>query len=660
MLRPSARLSACGIAILALACSSPPSPSSSVDAASDASAQDGSVVDASTPGPWQACDPIVPSHCGLPFPSDVYTRADETSATGLRLSFEGRALPSRTVTTAPFEQLDGFSPVSSPMTHMPGATTTGLVGQRDLAASLEAASKTVLLDLDTGARVAHFAELDEAYDDATERALLLRPAIALTPSHHYAVAIRGVVDATGAVLPPSPVFAALRDGTASDDPAVTDRRAAYETLFSQLATAGIERSTLQIAWSFTVASRASLTSDLVAMRDGALALVGTAGPTYDITSVEVRDPANDPDIALRVTGTMHVPNYLTQASPGGSLRRDASGAPVAQGERDADFWMLVPRSAESTPARPVQWGHGLLGSGAEIFDFDDLHPLANAYGYVIFAVDWTGMASSDLGYLASVAVGGDMGRFATVTERLEQGILESLLAMRLVRGALAADPRIALGGHSPIDTASEPVFVGQSQGGILGGTYMALSTDVSRGVLLVPGQGYSFLLQRNSGGWDMFSGLFEANYGPLDVQRCLALMQLVWDRAEPSGFTPYVLRDRLPGTPAHEVLMMVARNDHQVSMLAGRQMARTMGVPLLAPPFEPIYGLETVDRPHTGSAMIEVDFGVPDVPDVNRPATDGVDPHTIIFTPSWAPSTLHGFISDGVVDAACTGACDPE
>ena len=121
-------------------------------------------ADAAGPETWQSCDPIVPSHCGFPFPNDVYTRPDTMSATGLRLSFVGRALPSRTVTTAPFDPLDGFSPVSSPMTHMPGATATGLVGQRDLAASLDPTSKTVLLDLDTGVRVAHFAEIDQAYD----------------------------------------------------------------------------------------------------------------------------------------------------------------------------------------------------------------------------------------------------------------------------------------------------------------------------------------------------------------------------------------------------------------------------------------------------------------------------------------------------------------
>src|SRR5690349_20865913 len=77
---------------------------------------DGGVVTAD----WRECDPIVPSACGLPFPSDVYTVPDVGSPTGLRVRYRGRAVPHRTRTLEPFESLDGFSPASSPMTHLPG------------------------------------------------------------------------------------------------------------------------------------------------------------------------------------------------------------------------------------------------------------------------------------------------------------------------------------------------------------------------------------------------------------------------------------------------------------------------------------------------------------------------------------------------------------
>jgi len=641
---------------LLTACDPGPVP---VDAppARDAPAED--APDGGPPPSWRVCDPLVPEACGLPFPNDVYTVADPSRATGLHLDFLPGSLPRRTRDATPFEALDGFSPASSPMTFFPGATATGLVGPRDIARSLEAASPTVLFDLTTMTRVAHFAEIDQAYPGDVQRALLLRPAAGLVPGHRYAVAIRSVVNAAGALVPPSAVFLSLRDASASTDPAVLDRRADYEALFSALTTAGVERSSLQIAWSFTVGSREAITGSLVRMRDETLAEIGTIGAAYTLTEVEARGP-DDTNIAFRVRGTIEVPLYLTRATPGGVMRRDAEGNPLAEGTMSVPFWMLVPRSAGTSPGQLLQWGHGLLGSGEEIFYFDALHEFANALGYVIFAIDWTGMASEDLAVIAGIATRGDISDFVQVTDRLQQGILNALVAARTAHGGLASEPRIHVEGRGPIDTTRPVLFLGQSQGGIFGGTYMALTTDVARGVLLVPGQNYSMLLQRNRGGWDQFSPLFEANYQAIDILRCLALMQLLWDHAEPSGFTPYVRTNRLPGTPAHEVLMVVAINDHQVTTLAAHTMARTMGVPSLGPVNRSIWGVEEATGTVMGSAMIEIEFGVPEVPLTNTVPPVGLDPHTLVTSPSWVLPTIHTFFRTGAISTTCAGPCNPE
>lgn len=616
------------------------------------------VVDAPAAVSWRACDPLVPSFCGLPFPSDVYTRTDSSTATGRRVAFEPGALPDRIRRVAPFEALDGFSPGSSPMTYLPGATATGLPSALEIGRSLEADSPTVILDLGTRARVAHFAEIDRAYDDDSERAILLRPAQLLVPGHRYVVAIRGVLDGEGRAIAPSPTFVALRDELASSDPAVEERRDEYASLFATLSDAGVARESLQIAWAFTVGSRDAITGSLLHMRDETLASLGDEGARYTLTEVEATD--DDPNLALRVRGTLHVPMYLTRAQPGGTLRRGPDGLPVAVGEMDVPFWMVIPKSAATTPGQLIQWGHGLLGTGEEIWEYGDLHRFLDLLGYVLFAIDWTGMASEDLGLLAAIASRGEIGDFVEVTDRLQQGILNALVAARTAHGGLASDPAITLDGVSPIDTSRPVVFVGQSQGGILGGTYMALTTDVERGVLIVPGQTYSFLLQRNRGGWDQFSPLFEANFGPIDIQRCLALMQLLWDRAEPTGYTPYIREDLLPGTPPHEVLMVVAINDHQVTTLAAHNMARSIGgVRNVGPVNRSIWGIEEASGTVGGSMMFEIDFGVPDVPLTNEVPPEGPDPHTMAAEPAWVLPTLHDFLQTGRVSHACEGPCDP-
>ena len=51
---------------------------------------------------------------------------------------------------------------------------------------------------------------------------------------------------------------------------INGRRAVYEDIFTRLASAGIDRGSLQLAWDFTTGSRASITNRFLSMRkDGA-------------------------------------------------------------------------------------------------------------------------------------------------------------------------------------------------------------------------------------------------------------------------------------------------------------------------------------------------------------------------------------------------------
>ena len=125
---------------------------------------------------------------------------------------------------------------------------------------------------------------------------------------------------------------------------------------------------------------------------------------------------------------------------------------------------------------------------------------------------------------------------------------------------------------------SKRYYFGGSQGGILGASLMALTTDVERGLLAVPGQSYNLLLNR-SVNFDEFATAFYGNYdwNALDTQMNLALIQGLWDRAEPTGYSKYIRTNRLPGTPAHEVMIQVSKADHQVTNLGAHIMARTIG-----------------------------------------------------------------------------------
>jgi hypothetical protein len=176
------------------------------------------------------CDPLVPTQCGYPFPSNVWLVNDATTPTGKHVAMPSRAMPySNTVGNldpAFVADSDGFSPGQTIVTHLPNASTTGLPTQDTLATSVTTASPTILLNADTGELVPHFAEIDVevANEEPSDRAFLIHPVVRLGDATRYIVAIRHVVDANGDPIAPTPVFQALRDGTPSCDPSVALRR----------------------------------------------------------------------------------------------------------------------------------------------------------------------------------------------------------------------------------------------------------------------------------------------------------------------------------------------------------------------------------------------------------------------------------------------------
>lgn len=613
--------------------------------------------------PTLECDPLVPSYCGFPFPSNVFTAADPDASTGRRLALSERLIPDsssgKVAQPDLWNRADGFSAAVPAMAHLPGATIAGLPDPLHIEDSLAPDCPTVLLDAETGERVPHFAELDMSHGDDARRALMIRPVVRLEDGRRYIAAIRGVVDAEGAALAPSPAFQALRDGEAfADDASIDARRGLYADIFARLEAAGVDRAELQLAWDFTTASRAYNTGDMLAIRDDALASVDPSGPSYTLTKVDMAHP--DPHVGVLVEGTMTVPLYLDQPGPGARLVRGPDGRPRQNGTAEFEFTVVIPASAYTKPAIPLQYGHGLLGSGRDEIQSGYRLAFADTYGYAIFAVNWIGMAEDDYIPIATFVQDGDLEQFETLVDRLHQGFLNALLAMRLVSGRLADDPMLQ-GKEMPLIDTSERYYHGNSQGGIFGAVYMALSTDVGRGMLGVPGQPYNLLLNRSQDFDDFFVLLAGAFPDGLDQQMVLALYQSQWDRAEPSGYSRYIRTDNLPGTPPKQVLLEVAIGDHQVSTLGAHIMARAIGgVVSLAPAPRAVWGLDTAEGPHSGSAMVEYDFGLAPEPLINVPASDGDDPHGKPRKLASAEKMLDQFLRTGVIESYCEGPCDPE
>jgi hypothetical protein len=124
------------------------------------------------------CDGLVPKRCLLPLPNDFYTVADDSLPTGRRIDFVAESLPANTkgvhVDPTAWRRNDGFSPGSAVLAFLPGVDLAASRTARidDIGRSLDDDSPTVVMNLLTGQRVPHWAELDQ---NAPEGEAFLRP-----------------------------------------------------------------------------------------------------------------------------------------------------------------------------------------------------------------------------------------------------------------------------------------------------------------------------------------------------------------------------------------------------------------------------------------------------------------------------------------------------
>eukprot|EP00002_Diphylleia_rotans_P005930 TRINITY_DN1517_c0_g1_i2.p1 TRINITY_DN1517_c0_g1~~TRINITY_DN1517_c0_g1_i2.p1 ORF type:complete len:366 (+),score=69.76 TRINITY_DN1517_c0_g1_i2:51-1148(+) len=318
------------------------------------------------------CDPLVPDYCLLPYPNNFWTSPDSRSETGIRLNLSTESLPKdnrgRGMSPREWNAMDGFSAFPAITTFFPNIDITNLPHHWNASESLEKNCPTVLLDAHTGEKVAHFAEIDEYSQNAEERKMLMIwPLAQLKHNRRYIVGIRFLKNTFGRVILPSEAFIALRDGIPSPDPDVESRRTLFEDIFKKLASVGVERNDLQIAWDFNTMSENEATKRMLFMRDDSSRRIGPSGPRYTIT--EVKDDFSN-NVFRQIKGQMYIPSYMSDnAVPGSYLIIDPeTQLPVYQGDVAVNFTVMIPRSLSNggEPGRIVQYGHGLFGSQEDI------------------------------------------------------------------------------------------------------------------------------------------------------------------------------------------------------------------------------------------------------------------------------------------------------
>lgn len=628
-----------------------------------------------------ACDPIDPAACLLPFPNDYYTVRDRRSETGRRLAFTAAMTPAnaagKPADPTAWNRSDGFSPGSALIVTVPGLdlARSGVAPITDIARSLDRDAPIVIVDNKTGKRWPYWAEFDANATDPTRRALLVHPARNFEPGHTYSVGFRNLRDVAGAVLPANAAFSRLVGRELPRHDPLWARQKQLRPVLRELAEhARADRRDLYLAWDFTVASTENTTGSMLAIRDDAFEQLGRAAPTYTIMSVTDFTPAQDARIAREVKGFVSVPSYLNAPGgpPGSSFNHGRNGRPeqLPGNVQQAPFQCEIPHSALAAPSQASLYGHGLLGREREVAG-GNVKAMAAEHNFTFCATKWIGMSEEDIPVVIASLT--DISNFPAVSDRLQQGVLDTLFLGRLMshpRG-FAADPafRTADGARPLLDPRKGVVYDGNSQGGIMGGITVAVSQDVRRGVLGVTGMNYGGLLLNRSSDFVQFQPLLDRAYpDKIDQQLVLSLLQMLWDRGETNGYAASLTGRPLPDTPRHDVLMQIAFGDHQVANVAAEVQARTIGArihtPALAPgrspDVTPYWAVAPLpDRPYRGSALVVWDSGTPAPPTTNTPPFEpdyGEDPHSDPRNSALARQQKAAFLTTGLVVDVCAGA----
>ncbi len=656
-------------------------------------------------GPAARCQPFGSKPCLLPFPNNLFTVKDASSATGLRVHLPQNAMPTNTqnsqLSVSQFNRNDGFSPGSDIVVNVPGLDNptafnkTNPVQLDDMSKAYKPNAPIVVIDAATHQRHLIWAELDSNAGNKANTTLLIHPGKNFIEGHRYIVALRNLENASGSKLKAPSWFQKLRDNKtlpASE----RSQKARYKAMFKTLKAAGINRSNLYEAWNFTVMSRQSLSARMLKIRDNAFSQRGdtnlkdnTAAGTAPPFTVDSVTPNPATGIMSEVTGTFTVPCYLndTGCSPAPTSSTDGGGFHYSSNKPDAlptqkpgntataQYDCIIPTSAATTPARASLYGHGLLGSRTEVHA-GNVEAMASEHNMMFCATDWWGLAGGDVPYdIASLQ---DLNKFPDVVDRLQQGVLNTLYLSRLMRTSdgFASNAAFQNGSSVPLFDTSHGYYDGNSQGGIMGGMTTAVAPDFRRAALGVPGMNYGGVLLQRSTDFTLYAaylygsqpggGYTDTSIHPL----ILDLMQQLWDRGEADGYAQHMTSKPLPNTHSHVVLMQGAYGDFQVSQYAATVEARTIGAKYHSPALDLparsqdanlFYGLSPISSyPYSGSAYVIWDDGPGNVaspPLTNTAPSTGSDPHSHPRATVAARTQKSNFLAPGgVVTDECGGA----
>ncbi len=608
-------------------------------------------------------------HDLLPWPADQYMNFGDDGPT---LRVDASLLPP--AMTPSLISGSGVSRVTPIVTRLPGGVDPRtLPDPDDWGATLDEDSPVRVIVLQDDAEPTAWpvlAELDATESDPTAASLLIRPHRPFPAGSRVAVGLRTDLRTFGCYAQDHPDQFDDADDHHCDDhqpaDALPELLGGYpedralqgwlgepaDALSDALPYLGPQAADLVQAWTFTVRSKEEVIDPLVAMQQ----IAAEADPSsFEVETVEYQD-----NRAL-VYGTVDVPWFLDDDD---ELVLDDQGAPVVQQTRPVPFLVTIPDTV--TEPRPVVlFGHGFFSS-IEESTWGNLFNGLQRWEMAAITTRFYGFSEPDLPRAAEALGGETLEGMTAIIDMQRQSQANFTVVHNMVRDHLAEELTLDFGDgeFSPLNPDEIP-YMGISNGGTQGLVMMSTSPVLERGALVVPGGGWSHMLQR-AAQWTSLGIFFSNRFNDNDdLQLAMAMLQQVFDPVDSLNYVEHLVQDRLPGLPeAPPILVVEAVNDSQVANLVTRWVVGTAGVPTIVPSVAEVWDNPTVDASAPdgapgGVGFESFDLGVPDNPPGNiSPEENGV--HDDVRRLDAYREQMGIFLEDGRVLRTCDGPCDPE
>lgn len=592
-------------------------------------------------------------HPLLPWPSDQYLAVSAEGARAVVVD------PSLMPTGIPIDLLaaDGFTRIPPIVTWLPGSfDPASLPDPDDWGATLQDDSPVRVAVIQDDAEPVPWpvlAEIDATATDPSEATLIVRPHRPFPFGSTVVVGLRTSLTALdGTAHPASEALARILEQRPESDAerSLVDRE--RDALLAALPIVGPDAGDLAQAFTFTVRSEDDVTAPSIAMQDLAAA---EATVTYTM-----EDPTYEADRAL-IYGTMTTPWFLDADN---RIVLDDDGQPVEQERRASPFLVTIPRTVTET--RPTMlFGHGFF-SAIEESTWGNLFDGLERWVMPAVTTKFHGFAEEDLASIAIPALGGDdISGLAGVIDLQSQSqshftLLHTLIAKHLSQDLEIDWPDDDQGAFKPL-SATELPYMGISNGGTQGLVMMATSPVLSRGALIVPGGGWSHMLQR-AAQWTTLGAVFSTKFSSdAELQLAMSMVQQIFDPVDSLNYIDHLATDRLPGRVSDpDLLLIEGIDDAQVANLVTHWIVGAAQVPVLTPNVADVWDAPSLPGDQTANVAFEAyDLGVTPNPKGNvAPEENGV--HNDIRLLDAYRQQVGDFLMTGVVARTCEGPCDPE